>query len=69
MACFTPKNNTYCSPNVNAFLDEGRSKFIMNEQIVIQSLSFQFLAMTSIGNCTLSSDAHKMLFSNYIFRL
>ena len=21
MACFTPKNNTYCSPNVNAFLD------------------------------------------------
>ena len=21
MACFTPKNNAYCLPNVNAFLD------------------------------------------------
>ena len=25
MACFTPKNNAYCSPNVNAFLDTIKS--------------------------------------------
>ena len=34
MACFTPKNNAYCSPNVNAFLD-AKFRLVGNEVIYV----------------------------------
>ena len=34
MACFTPKNNTYCSPNVNAFLDTDMKQLEREKNVI-----------------------------------
>ena len=41
MACFTPKNNAYCSPNVNAFLDTDVLSFVqkVRKELVAIKLS------------------------------
>ena len=52
MACFPPKNNAYCIPNVNAFLDTKNPKLNL-EFIIIHSV---VIALVTLYEKT---DRHK----------